>query len=108
MSRTTKSTLELARTAYDAGRRALPDYSHRNSPHTYTQPQLLAILCVMEFERTNYRGIQQKLLEWTELRQALELEEVPGYSTLCKAARRLLGKKGGAGVFNRLAGPGTR
>lgn len=109
MSRTTKSTLELARTAYAAAREALPDYSHRNSPRTYTQPQLLACLCVMEFERTDYRGIEAKLRDWTELREALELKQAPDFTTLCKAAPRLLaGKKGGARVPGGLARAGSR
>jgi hypothetical protein len=96
MSRTTKSTLELARTAYAAGRRVLPSYAHRNSPHTYTQPQLLAILCVMEFEKLDYRGIAVRLAEWAELRQVLGLRRTPHFTTLCKAAPRLLAEKKGA------------
>ena len=101
MSRTTKSTLALARMAYDAAKQALPDFGHRFSPKKFTQAQLLAILVLKEAKRTDYRGIVAELAEWRELREVLELSgpddpdplRVPHYSTLCKAAGRLLGKK---------------
>lgn len=41
MSRTTKSTLALARTAMKVGGRALANYSHPNSPKKFTQPSRL-------------------------------------------------------------------
>jgi hypothetical protein len=103
MSRTTKSTLALARTAYDAGRRVLQDYSCSSSPRRFTQPQLLAILCIKEFEGLDYRGIAVRLGEWRELREAVNLHRVPHYSTLCKAAARLLGEKDGAELARRFA-----
>lgn len=103
MSRTTKSTLSLARTALDAARRVLPPYSGPPSPRRYTQPQWLAILCVKEFEGLDYRGVAVRLAEWRELRQALGLTRVPDSSTLCKAAARLLGEKDGAVVSRRIA-----
>jgi hypothetical protein len=105
MSRTTKSTLSLARTALDAAERVLPDYSCPKSPRRYTQPQLLAILCVKEFEGLDYRGVAVRLAEWRELRQALRPSagHVPDPSTLCKAAARLLGEKDGAVLAGRVA-----
>jgi Transposase domain (DUF772) len=96
MSRTTKSVLTLARMAHDGAKRALPAYAHRFSPKRFTQPQLLAILVLKEAQRSDYRGIVQELREWRELREVLELPDeftVPHYSTLCKAAQRLLAEK---------------
>jgi hypothetical protein len=110
MSRTTKNTLELVRTALEAAREALPDYAYPRSKHTFTQPQLLAMLCVMEFEKTDYRGMAVKLGHWEELRETLELSSTPHFTTLSKAARRLLGGKSGrrqgSGLLEQFSGAG--
>ena len=93
MSRTTKDPIALARAALEAGKEVLPPYSHPKSPHKFTQPQLFAMLILKQFFKLDYRGIVQWLARWSELRQALELNRVPNYSTLCYAEGRLL-KKG--------------
>jgi len=90
MARTTHSPIALAKAALAAGRRAWPDYAHRFSPHKYTQPQLFALLALRQFFKTDYRGLVQLVAEWSDLRQALGLQQVPNYSTLCYAERRLL------------------
>ena len=41
--------LVFARTALDVGRAVLPPYRTRFSKHQFTQPQLLAILCLMRY-----------------------------------------------------------
>jgi hypothetical protein len=97
MARTTKSPIALAKAALAAGKRALPDYAHRFSPHKFTQPQLFAILALRQFLKTDYRGVVQVLREWSDLRQVLGLTEVPNYSTLCYAQRRLLKKTASRG-----------
>jgi hypothetical protein len=96
--------------AYDGARRALPAYAHRFSPKRFTQPQLLAILVLKEAKRSDYRGIAQELREWRELREVLGLPDeftVPHYSTLCKAAARLLREKNLRRVVDRHAAAGT-
>lgn len=93
MSRTTKDPIALARTALEAGKEALPAYSHLKSPHKFTQPQLFAMLALKQFFKLDYRGTVAWLARWAELREALELKHVPNYSTLCYAEARLL-KKG--------------
>ena len=95
--------------AYDGAKRALPLYSHRFSPKKFNQPQLLTILVLKEAKRSDYRGIAQELREWRELRQVLELTEdsVPNYSTLCKAASRLLREKKLRGFIESNARSGT-
>jgi len=91
----TKSALGLARQALAAARAALPAYSSKFSKKTYTQHQLVAALAVRQVLRTDYRGIEQHLRDWSDLRAALGLgEHVPDHSTLQKAAERLLEKKG--------------
>ena len=88
----TKSALALAKETLYAAHRTLPLYSHRFSPKKFTLPQLLAILVIRQFFHLDYRGVEQLLLEWSDLRAALGLQKVPTYSALCKAEQRLLKK----------------
>jgi hypothetical protein len=90
----TKSPLALARAALAAAAEALPKYSSKYSKHDFTQHQLFAILALREFLRTDYRGIEELLQDWSDLRQALGLTKVPDHSTLQKAHQRLLEKRG--------------
>jgi hypothetical protein len=87
---TTKSALALARTALKTARSCLPTYSCPKSRHDFTQHQLFACLVLMQFLKTDFRGIAALLAEWAELRHVLALKKVPHYSTLCYARRRLL------------------
>ena len=89
----TKSPRAVARSALRLAREALPAYSSKFSRKDYTQHQLFAVLALKTFFKTDYRGVAAMLQDFPELRQDLGLEEVPHYSTLCYAARRLL-KKG--------------
>src|SRR5262245_10427629 len=90
----TKSPLALAREALAVARGALPEYSSKYSRQDYTQHQLFALLALREFLKVDYRGLEQQLGEWSDLREALGLAKVPDHSTLHKAAERLLEKKG--------------
>src|SRR5213594_3441009 len=72
----------FARVALQVGREVLPPYSHRFSPRRFSQPQLLAALCLMRYEDWTFRAAEVRLLEHEELRRALELQAVPDYSTL--------------------------
>src|SRR5919199_5673667 len=89
----TKSPRAVAREALRLAQEALPAYSPKYSRKDYTQHQLFALLALKTFFKTDYRGLVQLLKDFAELRQDLGLDEVPHYSTLCYAARRLL-KKG--------------
>ena len=51
----------VAMVALAAGKEAFSDYSHRYSPHKFTQPQLFACLVLKEFEKKDYRGIAKLL-----------------------------------------------
>jgi hypothetical protein len=86
----TRSPVALARTAYRVAQAALPAYSSPFSRKDFTQAQLFSCLALMEFCKTDYRGIISYLADFSELRQALELKDkVPHYSTLCRAKERL-------------------
>jgi hypothetical protein len=90
MSITTKSPLRVAQQALAVGTNALRLYAHRCSPQLYTQPQLFACLALKTFFKTDYRGIVAKLRDLSDLPRALGLQRVPHYTTLQKAAVRLL------------------
>ncbi len=93
MSRTTHSILSLARTALDIGRQTFDLYAHPNSPKKFTQPQLFACLAVKQALGIGYQAMEVRLAEWSDLREVIGLEQVPGSSTLHDAEGRLL-KKG--------------
>ena len=94
MTHASKDPIAVATMALQAGRKALPAYSHPKSPHKYTQPQLFALLVLKQFFRLDYRGTVEWVRQWSDLRKALGLKQVPSYRTLHEADRRLL-KKGG-------------
>jgi hypothetical protein len=77
----------------EAGKEALTPYSCPKSPHKFTQPQLFALLVLKQFFKLDYRGLVQWLGRWQELREALGIQRIPHYSTLCYAEERLV-KKG--------------
>jgi len=89
----TKSPRAVARAALRLAQEALPAYSSKFSRKDFTQHQLFALLALKTFFKTDYRGLAQMVEDFGDLRAELGLKHVPHYSTLCKAAGRLL-KKG--------------
>lgn len=81
--------LPFARVALQVATRVLPPYRTRFSKHQFTQPQLLAVLCLMRFEDWTFREAEVRLREHQELRAALQLQAVPDYTTLYRFLRRL-------------------
>jgi len=79
----------FAQVALDVAQATVPRYRTTFSKHQFTQPQLLAILCLMRYEDWTYREAEVRLLEHSELRRALELRSVPDYTTLYRFLRRL-------------------
>jgi Transposase DDE domain/Transposase domain (DUF772) len=67
----------------------LPRYRTRFSKHQFTQPQLLAILCLMRYEDWTFREAEVRLNEHGELRRALGLRHVPDHTTMCRFLCRL-------------------
>ena len=80
----------VAMMAWSIGQRSLPAYAHRFAPKKFTQPQLFACLVLKTFFHTDYRGITTYLRDMPELCQSIELQTVPHFTTLQKAAGRLL------------------
>ena len=90
MSVTSKSPLAVIRTAHRVAEESLPAYSHACSPKKFTQHQLFACLVLKDFLKVDYRGLTALLTDCSDLCEAIDLEEVPHYTTLQKAAHRLL------------------
>jgi hypothetical protein len=84
--------LPFARTALKVCRAVLPPYRTRFSKHQFTQPQLLAILCLMRYEDWTFREAEVRLREHRELRQTLGLQSVPDFTTLYRFLDRLDGQ----------------
>ena len=84
--------------AYLTAMFSLPAYSHRCSPKKFTQHQLFACLVLKDFYNLSYRATAAMLVDCSDLRQAIRLERVPHFTTLEKAAKRLLV----SASFNRL------
>lgn len=82
----------VALVALRVAKDALPEYAHRFSPKKFTQGQLFACLVLKEFFRTDYRGIAAILFDCPDLQHALGLCQVPHFTTIQKAAARLLKK----------------
>ena len=81
--------VQYARLAYGLTSKVLPHYRHPNSPHTYTQPQLVACVFLGFYLDRSYRDLEEWLLASETICQVLELEIVPSYSTLCRSFQQL-------------------
>jgi hypothetical protein len=90
VSLTSKSPNAVALAGLATARRALPAYSHLCSPKTFTQHQLFACLALKNFLRTDYRGVVAYLGDSPALVKTLGLTKLPHFTTLQKAAKRLL------------------
>jgi hypothetical protein len=90
VSQTSKSPKSVIFYALLAAEKAFPPYRHKNSPKKFTQQQLFACLVLKSFLRTDYRGVVAQLSDCSDLREAIGLEVVPHFTTIQKAAQRLL------------------
>ena len=90
MSTTSKSPRAVILAASAVARESLPAYSHVFSPKKFTQHQLFACLVLKGFLKTDYRGLVAHLKDCPSLTEAIHLTKVPHFTTLQKAAQRLL------------------
>jgi hypothetical protein len=81
--------LPFARVALDVATAVLPPYRSRFSKHQFTQPQLLAILCLMRYADWTFREAEVRLREHSELRAMLRLSSVPDHTTVYRFLCRL-------------------
>jgi hypothetical protein len=89
----TRSPVALAEKALQVAADAIPAYSSKYSKKDFTQHQLLAMLALEQFLKTDDRGIVAYLADWSDLRRALGLNKLPHPTTLFYARERLA-KKG--------------
>jgi len=99
MSKTSKSPRKVLSAAYIAAKDALPEYASKYSPKKFTQHQLFAILVLKIFWNTDYRGIVTMLADLPELCDAISLAQVPHFTTLQKAEKRLLQSSAGSALL---------
>jgi hypothetical protein len=90
MSKTSKSPRRVAATAYHIAKNTLPDYNHQFSPQKFTQSQLFVCLILKIFFKTDYRGIVELLKDSPDLCKTFHLLNIPHFTTLQKASKRLL------------------
>jgi len=74
--------VRFARVALEVAEAVLPDYRTKFSKRTFTQPQLLAVLCLMRYEDWTLRRTEVRLAEHGELRKALGPRKAPDHTTL--------------------------
>ena len=79
----------FAQLALQVADRVLPRYRTRFSKHQFTQPQLLAVVCLMRYADWTLREAEVRLSEHAELCRALRLRSVPDYTTLHRFLRRV-------------------
>ena len=88
--KTSKSPKRVLVEALKVAEAVLPAYSHRFSPKKFTLHQLFACLVLKDFYNLTYRGTVGLLADGDSLSGAIGLKEVPHWTTLQKAADRLL------------------
>jgi hypothetical protein len=93
MKRRESRYVTVAKIADGLAQATLPRYSHPKSPHRFTQPQLAACVLMMFYLKLTYRDMEEFLLAADKVCEALELRQVPDYSTLWYAHQRLLKMK---------------
>ncbi len=80
------AVLQFARATREVTEAALPRY---RSPFFFTQPTLLAVLCLMRYEEWTSRETEVRLKDHQELREVLGIERVPDNTTLYRRLRRM-------------------
>ena len=63
-------------------------FSCRKSKHTYKQYQHIAVLGLMKYLRTNYRGVIEQLYCMPEVMKAIGLYQLPHFTTIQKFLKR--------------------
>jgi hypothetical protein len=79
----------VAEITYNIAKRHLPLYRHKNSPHRFTWPQLVACVLRTFYLDYSYRDMEDWLLVSETICRKLDLGEVPDHSTLCRAFHKL-------------------
>lgn len=92
MSTTSKSIKRLLSVSQAVAERGLPRYSSHYSRKAYTLRQLFSCLVLKTFLKTDYRGVCEFLSDFKEVRELLDMQQAPHYTTLQKANNRIMGQ----------------
>jgi len=74
---------------YGRAKRVCPAYSSKFSKKTYTQHQHIALLGLKKRLKEDFRDLADLITEMPRIQGVLELEQMPDFTTLCKAFGRL-------------------
>jgi IS5 family transposase len=80
---------KLAKESQRLAQGVVPPYSSKFSKRTFTQDQHIAILCIRVKSRQKLREMEELLINMPNVQEALGLSQVPDYSTMCRAMKRL-------------------
>ena len=81
--------VRFARLAYVVAQASVPRYAHPKSPQRFTQPQIVVCLLLTQYLNLSYRNTEEWLLASAEVRDTLELSEVPDHTTISRMLKRL-------------------
>ena len=81
--------LQFVEQAMHLARRTVARYSSKFSKRRYTLHQHIVLLCLKLRKNTTYRTLLDELIEMPRIRKAINLDELPSPSTLCRAFNRL-------------------
>lgn len=81
--------LQFVEQVFHLARRAVDRYSSKFSKRRYTLHQYIVLLCLKVRKNTTYRMLLDELIEMPRIWRAIDLEELPSPSTLCKVLNRL-------------------
>ncbi|WP_380676322.1 IS5 family transposase [Salinigranum sp. GCM10025319] len=81
--------LRFVEQAFHLAQRTVARYSSKFSKQRYTLHQHIVLLCLKVRKNTTYRTLLDELIEMPRVRRAIDMDELPSPSTLCKAFNRL-------------------
>src|SRR3989338_3834417 len=81
--------LKLTRALHGKAQGVCPAHSSKYSKKTYTQHQHLTILGLKKKLKTDYRGLIDLLTEMPRIQKEIGLNQLPNFTTPCKAFGRL-------------------
>lgn len=86
------SFYKLAKESRRLAQKAVPSYSSKFSKKTFTQDQHIAILCIKVKTKQRLRETEETLYEMPRICDAIGLSQIPDFTTMCKAMKRLRAK----------------
>ena len=86
------SLYKIACEAQKLAQRVVPAYSSKFSKKTYTQDQHIAVLCIKSRVSRRLRDTEELLLNMPMVCETIGLTQVPDFTTMCRAMKRLRNK----------------